>query len=87
MLDLLNERGAKATFFTLGWLAQRYPRIVRDFVAQGHEVASHGQAHLRASDQSPKEFADDIRRAKQVLEDVAGRGGARLPCAQLLNRP
>lgn len=72
VLAMLAERGTKATFFTLGWLAQRYPRIVRDLVAQGHEVASHGQAHLRASDQSPKEFADDIGRAKQVLEDVAG---------------
>lgn len=72
VLNLLNQGGAKATFFTLGWLAQRYPRLVRDLVAQGHEVASHGQAHLRASDQSPKEFAEDIRRAKQVLEDVAG---------------
>ena len=72
ILELLNERGAKATFFTLGWLAQRYPRLVRDISAQGHEVASHGQAHLRASDQVPAEFDIDIRTAKQLLEDIAG---------------
>jgi len=72
ILQLLEQGGAKATFFTLGWLAERYPRIVRDIVAGGHEVASHGQAHLRASEQSREEFAADIRRAKQVLEDVAG---------------
>lgn len=72
ILGLLAHGGAKATFFTLGWVAERFPRIVRDMVAQGHEVASHGQAHLRASDQSPDEFAEDINRAKRVLEDVAG---------------
>lgn len=72
ILTLLADHRAKATFFTLGWLAQRYPRIVRDISAQGHEVASHGHAHLRASDQSPAEFDCDIRDAKQRLEDTAG---------------
>lgn len=72
ILTLLDEGGAKATFFTLGWLAQRYPRIVRDIHAQGHEVASHGQSHLRASDQSPAQFDDDIRDAKKMLEDTSG---------------
>lgn len=72
ILELLNQGGAKATFFTLGWLAQRYPRLVRDISAQGHEVASHGQAHLRASEQSPAEFDSDIRAAKHLLEDTVG---------------
>jgi polysaccharide deacetylase family protein (PEP-CTERM system associated) len=72
VLELLNQGGAKATFFTLGWLAQRYPRLVRDISAQGHEVASHGQAHRRASEQSPAEFDNDIRAAKQLLEDTCG---------------
>ena len=72
ILELLDQSGAKATFFTLGWLAQRYPSVVRDISKQGHEVASHGQAHLRASDQSPAEFDKDIREAKQLLEDTAG---------------
>ncbi len=72
ILELLDEHGAKATFFTLGWLAQRYPHIVRAISARGHEVASHGHAHLRASEQSPAEFDHDIRAAKQMLEDTAG---------------
>ncbi len=72
ILQLLDEHEAKATFFTLGWLAQRYPRIVRAISARGHEIASHGQAHLRASDQSPAEFDNDIRGAKRLLEDTAG---------------
>jgi len=72
VLSLFAESGAKATFFTLGWLAQRYPHIVRDISNQGHEIASHGQAHLRASDQSPAEFDNDIRDAKRRLEDTAG---------------
>ena len=72
ILELLDQRGAKATFFTLGWLAQRYPRLVREVSEQGHEVASHGQAHRRASDQSPAEFDDDIRAAKKLLEDTTG---------------
>lgn len=72
VLEILAQRGVKATFFTLGWLAQRYPRIVRDINTQGHEVASHGQAHLRASEQSPTEFEKDIRDAKHLLEDTGG---------------
>ncbi|HZA95767.1 MAG TPA: polysaccharide deacetylase family protein, partial [Burkholderiaceae bacterium] len=72
ILELLDQHQAKATFFTLGWLAQRYPSVVRDISAHGHEIASHGQAHLRASDQSPAEFDSDIRDAKHVLEDTAG---------------
>ena len=72
ILELLSHSESKATFFTLGWLAERFPRIVRDIVENGHEIASHGQAHLRASEQSRADFADDIRRAKRVLEDVAG---------------
>jgi len=72
VLELLSLSESKATFFTLGWLAERYPRIVRDIVANGHEIASHGQAHLRATDQSRTDFSEDIRRAKRVLEDVGG---------------
>jgi polysaccharide deacetylase family protein (PEP-CTERM system associated) len=72
VLELLSLSDSKATFFTLGWLAERYPQVVREIVAHGHEVASHGQGHLRASEQSRAEFSEDIRRAKLVLEDVAG---------------
>jgi polysaccharide deacetylase family protein (PEP-CTERM system associated) len=72
ILALLDARGVKATFFTLGWLAERYPQVVRRIVDGGHELASHGYGHQRASDLSPTEFAQDIGRAKKILEDLAG---------------
>ena len=72
ILALLGERDIKATFFTLGWIAERYPQLVRDIVAQGHELASHGYGHERASDLDAKAFRADIERAKKLLEDIAG---------------
>jgi polysaccharide deacetylase family protein (PEP-CTERM system associated) len=72
ILDLLAEAGASATFFTLGWIAERYPQLVRRIVAAGHELASHGYAHRRVTEQTPAEFLDDIQRAKALLEDLAG---------------
>ena len=71
-LSLLAEHGARATFFTLGWVAERYPELVRRIVEQGHELASHGYAHVRATEQSREAFIDDVTRAKKILEDVAG---------------
>jgi polysaccharide deacetylase family protein (PEP-CTERM system associated) len=73
ILDLLDQRGAKATFFTLGWVAERYPQLVRRIAASGHEVASHGYSHERASAMTPKAFLADIALAKAVLEDIAGK--------------
>ena len=72
LLALFAQHGAQATFFTLGWVAQRYPQLVRDIVAGGHELASHGYEHQRASDQTPETFAADVRRAKALLEDISG---------------
>jgi polysaccharide deacetylase family protein (PEP-CTERM system associated) len=72
ILDLLAEHGVKATFFTLGWVAERYPALVRRIVDGGHELASHGYEHYRATDQGYGQFLADIRLAKAVLEDVAG---------------
>jgi polysaccharide deacetylase family protein (PEP-CTERM system associated) len=72
ILDMLARRDTKATFFTLGWIAERYPQLVRDIVAQGHELASHGYGHERASDQTEEAFFADIHLAKIVLEDLAG---------------
>lgn len=72
ILDLLDEAGVKATFFTLGWIAERHAQLVRDIVARGHELASHGYGHERASDMSPTAFSDDVRRAKALLEDLGG---------------
>ena len=73
ILAMLDEAGVKATFFTLGWIAERYPGIVRDIVASGHELASHGYGHERASDLEPQAFFDDIQRAKALLEDLGGQ--------------
>lgn len=72
LLELFDDAGARGTFFTLGWIAERYPAVVRAIVAGGHELASHGYGHQRASEMSPAEFRHDIRRAKAVLEDIGG---------------
>lgn len=72
ILGLLDEADAKATFFTLGWIAERYPQLVRRIVDNGHELASHGYGHQRASDLTPAEFRADIVRAKRILEDLGG---------------
>ncbi len=72
ILAMLASADAKATFFTLGWIGERYPALVRRIVEAGHELASHGFAHGRASEQQPGAFLADIRLAKAVLEDVAG---------------
>nr|WP_310383370.1 XrtA system polysaccharide deacetylase [Roseateles sp.] len=72
LLVLLAQSGTQATFFTLGWVAQRYPQMVRRIVEQGHELASHGYGHQRVSDLTPASFLDDIGRTKQLLEDLGG---------------
>jgi len=72
ILELLAGAGTKATFFCLGWVAERYPDVVRRLADEGHEIASHGFAHQRATDQTPDEFLTDIARAKKLLEDVTG---------------
>lgn len=72
ILELFAKHGVKATFFTLGWIAQRYPRLVKDIVANGHELASHGLEHIRADQQSRAQFASDVRTAKHLLEDLSG---------------
>ena len=72
LLDLFAETGTKATFFTLGWVAERHPGLVRRMVAEGHEVASHGFEHRRADRQTRDEFRADIVRTKRLLEDVGG---------------
>ena len=72
ILALLDQHATHATFFTLGWVAERYPQLVRRIVSQGHELASHGFGHQRASDLSRADFSADISRAKRLLEDVGG---------------
>jgi len=72
ILQMLDDYGSRATFFTLGWIAERYPKLIRRIVDRGHELASHGFAHQRATRQSPAAFFSDIQLAKVVLEDVSG---------------
>jgi polysaccharide deacetylase family protein (PEP-CTERM system associated) len=72
ILELLDEAGARATFFTLGWIAERYPQLVRRIVDAGHELASHGFGHHRATDQTEEAFFADVDLAKLVLEDLSG---------------
>ena len=70
ILEMLRSRQIKATFFTLGWIAERYPLLVRRIVQEGHELASHGYGHERASDLTEADFFEDIHRAKTLLEDI-----------------
>ncbi|HRM92472.1 MAG TPA: DUF3473 domain-containing protein [Alicycliphilus sp.] len=72
ILKLLAEHNVQATFFTLGWIAHRYPKLVRAIVDGGHELASHGYGHERVSDLSERQFFDDIHSAKSLLEDIGG---------------
>lgn len=72
ILALLQENNTQATFFTLGWIAERYPALVRRIVDGGHELASHGYGHERVSDLSEVAFFNDVHHAKALLEDIAG---------------
>jgi polysaccharide deacetylase family protein (PEP-CTERM system associated) len=72
VLDLFEAAGVRATFFTLGWVAERHPALVRRIVAGGHELASHGHGHEQVFALGPMRFREDLRRAKGVLEDAGG---------------
>jgi polysaccharide deacetylase family protein (PEP-CTERM system associated) len=72
ILTLLADARSTATFFTLGWIAERYPALLRRIADAGHEIASHGFAHERASAQTPSAFLADIKLAKAILEDIVG---------------
>lgn len=72
ILALFAEHDVKATFFTLGWVAERFPDMVRDIVAQGHELASHGWEHIRVNTQTPEQFRQDIDRTRKLLQDISG---------------
>lgn len=72
LLELFAEKNAKCTFFTLGWVAERCPNLIKAIVEQGHELASHGYDHQRATTMTPEEFRADVSKSKQLLEDAAG---------------
>jgi len=88
LLDLLAEHGVRATFFVLGWVAERHPSLVARIAAAGHEVASHGYGHRLVYDQTPSAFRDDVRRAKALLEQASGMAvnGYRAPSYSIVPR-
>jgi polysaccharide deacetylase family protein (PEP-CTERM system associated) len=73
ILAILDENGAKATFFILGWIAEKYPQVVLEINRHGHEVASHGYAHRVVYEQKETEFKDDIERSLTILEGLIKR--------------
>lgn len=72
LIDLFAEMNAKATFFTLAWVAERHPDLIRRMVSAGHELASHGLNHTRVDQQTPDIFRADLRQSRAMLEDIGG---------------
>jgi polysaccharide deacetylase family protein (PEP-CTERM system associated) len=72
IFDALDQNGVKATFFTLGWVAERNPALIRRIVDEGHELASHGFFHGRVTEMTPRGFLEDVGRTKKTLEDISG---------------
>ncbi len=72
VLALFDRHGLKGTFFALGWVAERYPGLVRRIVAGGHELANHGYSHSRVQNQTAEQFREDVTRSKRMLEDIGG---------------
>ena len=72
VMALFDDAGIKATFFTLGWVAERYPALMRRIVGAGHELASHGYGHDRVFTFTPMQFADDLERSRKIIEDASG---------------
>lgn len=88
VLDMLDAHGVKGTFFIVGWTAERYPAMVRDIVARGHDVACHSYRHRKVYDLSPDAFRQDTAKAKAILEDITGRRvyGYRAPTYSITKR-
>ena len=86
VLDLLARHCTSATFFVLGWVADQHPHVVREIMAAGHEIASHGWDHRRVTEQTPAAFRSSVRRARRVLEDLSGTPvvGFRAPSFSIL---
>ena len=72
ILEMFGKAGVKGTFFTLGWVAERHPRLMRRIADEGHELASHGWDHARVFTLGAKAFAEDVARARKVIEDAGG---------------
>lgn len=72
LLSLFEQFDVRGTFFVLGWVAERYPELIRDIAANGHEIACHGFSHRLVYEQSPEEFYEETLRSKSLLEDITG---------------
>lgn len=88
VMGILDEFGLKGTFFVLGWVAQRFPQLVRDIAGNGHEVACHGYGHELVYNMTPESFRKDIRLSKSTLEDITGQPvlGYRAPSYSIVKR-
>jgi polysaccharide deacetylase family protein (PEP-CTERM system associated) len=81
ILDILARHGVQATFFVVGWIAEKYPALVQTINRHGHEIGCHSYLHRKIYDLTPEEFREDTRRAKNILEDITGKSvsGYRAP--------
>ncbi|MBL1264956.1 DUF3473 domain-containing protein [Methylomicrobium sp. RS1] len=73
ILDIFDAGNIKATFFTLGWIAEHYPTLIQRIIKDGHELACHGYEHIRVTEQTPAQFREDISKAKKILESLSGK--------------
>jgi polysaccharide deacetylase family protein (PEP-CTERM system associated) len=87
ILDLLKQKDVKATFFVLGWIAERYPSLIKKIHNVGHEIACHGYNHELVYTLSPEKFLQDVSKAKNILEDITGENiiGYRAPSFSITN--
>lgn len=85
LLNILDEFNVKGTFFVLGWIAERYPNLIKSIHKEGHEIASHGYSHKLLNLQAWEEFREDVRKSKRILEDITGKDviGYRAPSFSL----
>lgn len=88
LLELLDKHGTKGTFFTLGWIGEKYPELIKQIAGAGHELASHGYSHEKVYNLSPEAFRAEISRTKKVLEDISGTSviAFRAPFFSITNR-
>jgi polysaccharide deacetylase family protein (PEP-CTERM system associated) len=88
ILEILARTGVRATFFVLGWIAERMPGLIQEIDRQGHEIASHGYRHRHIQEQTPREFREDVRSARSVIEKIIGKPvyGYRAPTYSITER-
>ena len=88
VLDILAEGNVRATFFVLGWMAERYPVVVKAIQQAGHEIATHGYAHRLVYEQTPEEFENDLKKSLDIIQNITGERvwGFRAPSFSIVKR-